>query len=120
MLDTIERYLAPTSLERALAALAEPGGVTVLAGGTDLLDQLIGTRIAVAAAEPFSETITPVYSSSSKIDALSRRKSSCVSGKGSRKGNSSTLPKPRLSDRRITVASDERSSSGSVKRGRAA
>lgn len=39
MLDTIERYLAPTSLERALAALAEPGGVTVLAGGTDLMPQ---------------------------------------------------------------------------------
>ena len=39
MLDAIERYLAPTSLNQALAALAEPGGVTVLAGGTDLMPQ---------------------------------------------------------------------------------
>lgn len=39
MLDSIERYLAPTSLNQALVALAEPGGVTVLAGGTDLMPQ---------------------------------------------------------------------------------
>jgi CO/xanthine dehydrogenase FAD-binding subunit len=39
MLDSIEHYLAPTSLNQALAALAEPGGATLLAGGTDLMPQ---------------------------------------------------------------------------------
>jgi CO/xanthine dehydrogenase FAD-binding subunit len=38
-METIERYLAPTSLKQALAGLADPGGVTVLAGGTDLMPQ---------------------------------------------------------------------------------
>ena len=34
-----ERYLAPTSLVQALAALADTGGATILAGGTDLMPQ---------------------------------------------------------------------------------
>lgn len=38
-MDTIEHYLAPTSLPQALAALADDGGATVLAGGTDLMPQ---------------------------------------------------------------------------------
>ena len=37
--DAVERYLAPTRLTQALAALALPGGATVLAGGTDLMPQ---------------------------------------------------------------------------------
>ena len=37
--DSVARYLAPTRLQQALAALAQPGGVTVLAGGTDLMPQ---------------------------------------------------------------------------------
>lgn len=41
----IQRYVAPTRLEDALAVLAEPGGATVLAGGTDLAPQTeAGTR----------------------------------------------------------------------------
>jgi CO/xanthine dehydrogenase FAD-binding subunit len=35
----IQKVLAPTRLEQALAALALPGGATVLAGGTDLAPQ---------------------------------------------------------------------------------
>ncbi|HNT38112.1 MAG TPA: xanthine dehydrogenase family protein subunit M [Rubrivivax sp.] len=42
---TVQKYLAPTRLEPALAALALPGGATVLAGGTDLAPQTeAGTR----------------------------------------------------------------------------
>ena len=37
--DAVERYLAPTSLAQALAALADGGGAMVLAGGTDLMPQ---------------------------------------------------------------------------------
>ena len=36
---SVDRYLAPTSLVQALAALADEGGATVLAGGTDLMPQ---------------------------------------------------------------------------------
>ena len=36
---SVDRYLAPTSLVQALAALADDGGATVLAGGTDLMPQ---------------------------------------------------------------------------------
>ena len=39
MMEAVERYLAPTRLADALAALATPGGATVLAGGTDLMPQ---------------------------------------------------------------------------------
>ena len=35
----VDRYLAPTSLVQALAALADDGGAIVLAGGTDLMPQ---------------------------------------------------------------------------------
>jgi len=38
-LEAVERYLAPTSLVQALAALRDSGGATVLAGGTDLMPQ---------------------------------------------------------------------------------
>jgi len=38
-MDGVARYLAPTRLQQALAALAQPGGATVLAGGTDLMPQ---------------------------------------------------------------------------------
>jgi len=39
---TIRQYLAPTRLQEALEALAQPGGATVLAGGTDLAPQTEG------------------------------------------------------------------------------
>lgn len=39
MMEQVARYLAPTRLQQALAALAQPGGATVLAGGTDLMPQ---------------------------------------------------------------------------------
>jgi len=45
VLDTSERYLAPTRLLQALAALAMPGGATVLAGGTDLMPQRRAGRL---------------------------------------------------------------------------
>lgn len=45
MTAAIERYLAPASLAQALAALAEPGGATVLAGGTDLMPQSHAGRV---------------------------------------------------------------------------
>jgi xanthine dehydrogenase FAD-binding subunit len=48
MLDSIERYLAPTSLPQALAALADPQGVTILAGGTDLMPQSHAGRVRAA------------------------------------------------------------------------
>ena len=46
--ESFQRYLAPTRLEQALAALAERaggGGATVLAGGTDLMPQLHAGRV---------------------------------------------------------------------------
>jgi CO/xanthine dehydrogenase FAD-binding subunit len=43
-----ERYLAPTSLVQALAALADDGGATVLAGGTDLMPQSHAGRVRPA------------------------------------------------------------------------
>ena len=48
MMKTVERYLAPTSLAQALAALADSGGVTVLAGGTDLMPQSRAGRVRPA------------------------------------------------------------------------
>lgn len=47
-IDVIERYLAPTSLAQALAALGESGGATVLAGGTDLMPQSHAGRVRPA------------------------------------------------------------------------
>lgn len=38
-MDAVQRYLAPTRLVEALAALGDSGGVAVLAGGTDLMPQ---------------------------------------------------------------------------------
>jgi CO/xanthine dehydrogenase FAD-binding subunit len=49
MMDAVQRYLAPTSLLQALAALDQPGGVTVLAGGTDLMPQGHAGRVPAAA-----------------------------------------------------------------------
>jgi xanthine dehydrogenase FAD-binding subunit len=46
--DAFERYLAPTSLAQALAALAESGGAAVLAGGTDLMPQSRAGRVRSA------------------------------------------------------------------------
>ena len=49
--ESFQRYLAPTRLEQALAALAERaggGGATVLAGGTDLMPQLHAGRVPAA------------------------------------------------------------------------
>lgn len=37
--EGLSRYVAPMRLQQALAVLAQPGGVTVLAGGTDLMPQ---------------------------------------------------------------------------------
>lgn len=37
--EAVQKYLAPARLDQALAALALPGGATVLAGGTDLAPQ---------------------------------------------------------------------------------
>jgi len=48
MMQAVERYLAPTGLVQALAALAGPGGATVLAGGTDLMPQSNAGRAATA------------------------------------------------------------------------
>ena len=44
-MNAIERYLAPHSLQQALAALAEPGGAVVLAGGTDLMPESHVARV---------------------------------------------------------------------------
>jgi xanthine dehydrogenase FAD-binding subunit len=38
-MNSIERYLAPTGLQQALAVMAGPTGAVVLAGGTDLMPQ---------------------------------------------------------------------------------
>lgn len=43
--NELERYLAPTSLVDALAALRDSAGVCVLAGGTDLMPQLRAGRL---------------------------------------------------------------------------
>ena len=48
-MDAVQRYLAPTRLVQALAALAQPGGATVLAGGTDLMLQSRAGRVPPAA-----------------------------------------------------------------------
>lgn len=48
MMNAVERYLAPTTLAQALAALATPGGATVLAGGTDLMPQANAGRVKAA------------------------------------------------------------------------
>jgi xanthine dehydrogenase FAD-binding subunit len=47
-MNSIERYLAPTGLQQALAVLAGPGGATVLAGGTDLMPQSNAGRVRAA------------------------------------------------------------------------
>lgn len=44
----VQRYLAPTRLSQALAALSQPGGATVLAGGTDLMPQTHAGRVRPA------------------------------------------------------------------------
>ncbi|MEP7282514.1 MAG: FAD binding domain-containing protein [Rubrivivax sp.] len=49
MMNAVETYLAPTTLAQALAALAAPGGATVLAGGTDLMPQHNAGRLKAAA-----------------------------------------------------------------------
>lgn len=49
MMHAVERYLAPTTLAQALAALAAPGSATVLAGGTDLMPQANAGRVKAAA-----------------------------------------------------------------------
>jgi xanthine dehydrogenase FAD-binding subunit len=46
--NAVERYLAPTHLVQALAALGDGGGVTVLAGGTDLMPQSQAGRVRPA------------------------------------------------------------------------
>lgn len=48
VLNEVQRYLAPTRLQQALAALAQPGGVTVLAGGTDLMPQSLAGKVKPA------------------------------------------------------------------------
>ena len=47
-LASVARYLAPTSLVQALAALADGGGAIVLAGGTDLMPQSRAGRVRAA------------------------------------------------------------------------
>lgn len=47
-MNGMQRYLAPTRLAQALAALAQPGGATVLAGGTDLMPQTHAGRVRPA------------------------------------------------------------------------
>jgi xanthine dehydrogenase FAD-binding subunit len=48
MNQTVERYFAPVSLAQALALLAEAGGATLLAGGTDLMPQSQAGRLQPA------------------------------------------------------------------------
>jgi xanthine dehydrogenase FAD-binding subunit len=43
----IEQYVAPSSLEQAAEYLQRPGGVTILAGGTDLMPQSQGGRLKI-------------------------------------------------------------------------
>jgi xanthine dehydrogenase FAD-binding subunit len=47
-MNTVERYLVPTRLVQALAALGDDGGVVVLAGGTDLMPQSHAGRVKPA------------------------------------------------------------------------
>ena len=47
-LQSIERYLVPTTLAQALAALSDAGGAIVLAGGTDLMPQSRAGRVGAA------------------------------------------------------------------------
>jgi len=47
-MEGIERYLAPTRLQQALAVLGLPGGAIVLAGGTDLMPQSLAGRLRPA------------------------------------------------------------------------
>ena len=47
-LASVARYLAPTSLAQALAALADRSGAIVLAGGTDLMPQSRAGRVRAA------------------------------------------------------------------------
>ena len=47
-MTVMDRYLAPTSLVEALAALCDGGGATVLAGGTDLMPQMRAGRVQPA------------------------------------------------------------------------
>lgn len=47
-MNSIQRYLAPTGLQQALAVLGGPGGATVLAGGTDLMPQGNAGRVQAA------------------------------------------------------------------------
>ena len=44
-MNAVERYLAPTDLAQALAALGDGGGTTVLAGGTDVMPQVHAGRL---------------------------------------------------------------------------
>ncbi len=46
-MNTIERYLAPTCLEEALDCLHRHDGITILAGGTDLMPQSRAGRIRI-------------------------------------------------------------------------
>ncbi|MBL8340520.1 MAG: xanthine dehydrogenase family protein subunit M [Rubrivivax sp.] len=46
--EAVDRYVAPTQLRQALALLAQPGGATVLAGGTDLMPQAQAGRLKPA------------------------------------------------------------------------
>ena len=46
--NAVERYLVPTRLVQALAALGDGGSVTVLAGGTDLMPQSHAGRLRPA------------------------------------------------------------------------
>ncbi len=46
--EAVERYLAPAQLRQALAVLSQPGGATVLAGGTDLMPQAQAGRLHAA------------------------------------------------------------------------
>jgi CO/xanthine dehydrogenase FAD-binding subunit len=46
--ESLDGYLAPTRLQQALAALAQRGGATVLAGGTDLMPQTQAGKVKPA------------------------------------------------------------------------
>ncbi|MBN8507936.1 MAG: xanthine dehydrogenase family protein subunit M [Burkholderiales bacterium] len=46
--EAVERYVAPAQLRQALAVLSQPGGATVLAGGTDLMPQAQAGRLQAA------------------------------------------------------------------------
>jgi CO/xanthine dehydrogenase FAD-binding subunit len=46
--ESVAQYHAPTRLQQALALLAQPGGATVLAGGTDLMPQAQAGKVRAA------------------------------------------------------------------------